>query len=190
MTNNDKWNIHWEISRPELEKIIEINSFFLENYNSEINFRSGVIPHITLMMGKLRLNSSVDLLRQRCIDLGKNLKEISVEFNHPYLEDTTGHYIFMDPVDSNYLKISKNIAQDLFGDLLEPSTFGGSENPSHLTVGYVSKGSKLEEIPFLTNSHLKIRLKSIGLSQCGPRGTCFEPVFSIPVVENEGEVLE
>lgn len=164
-----KININIPVTGKAKIEVKKINSVIPK---SLINFNGGPhMPHITLIMGTVHSYKDYLQIEKEVKTLSKELNPFKYTVKKIYKPNRTSEYIFADVLTDEIPRI-KHLLFSRIGKFIELSTFGGSENTPHITLGYAEDFQEIELTTLSSNLVSLGYASRIAISQAGPKGTC------------------
>lgn len=184
MSDITKLNIHLSLDQEAQRFCREVNAGIRSIVESTIIFdeNSPMIPHITLVMGELSPSCTLADLSLLTTSISKRYFSLKIRFGKPYVENHKNTYIFMDAEHNHeLLELRRDFAERALGShLLSSEKY--SETP-HLTLANIRATEKEAVGAYLQSLQpaLEVVCNAIEISHVGPKGTCIDSIFIIPL---------
>ena len=174
-----KINIHFTLDAQTREYCRTINTEIRKLTNSIIIFddNSPMIPHISLVMGELDPNYTIEHIASTIRNVSGYLKPMTFCVLSPYLETVRNRYIFSDiDTDTAFSSLKRQ-----FHDLLNPKYVLAQNDYTevpHITLGHVEeKQEKVREYLASVKTDFTFTSEHIEISEVGLKGTCINSLF-------------
>lgn len=179
-----KINVHLELPVELLRHCINLNAKIGELTETEIDFRCPSLqkPHITLGMGYCTSAKNLQGVLCAVEHFCRNLPKVSISPQRPYLKLPKKNYLFIDLVECGEVIELKRQLDVVLVDNIIPMDWNVVEEPPHITIAYCrNPKSSLEEAVSKLSGSVGGTCESIGVSVCGPRGSCLGTLRSFPL---------
>lgn len=179
-----KLNIHLTLSQNVVCYCREMNRTVRKLTESVIDFEANppMSPHISLIMGILDEKYDLDALIAKVRTQCARFRPLTFRVLRPYLENIRNHYVFSDVVgDDDFVVLKQTLHTALSGTYLHTKS-DYSEAP-HITLAHIeAKSTEVRE--YLSNviADLECVCDSIEISDVGPKGSCINSLFCLPLV--------
>jgi hypothetical protein len=167
-------NINMALDSEVESAVLFMNSIIVNTGFDNINFgKNGKhIPHITLLMGYVKNESSLHRIIERCESFASTYKPISYKISFPYWKLPSKNFIFVDTLPVEQFRNFRIKLYTRVGELVECQEHGRPENPSHITIGYSdAKNFQIHNIACNFNPPVGVG-SVIRLCRAGYLGTC------------------
>lgn len=170
----------------------EVPTNYARDLNKEIYDRGGEflfypleapIPHITMLMGDVANQQALVAVIGLVEKIAVDFHPINYSFSLPYFRDPARRYIFVDtnPQEEFYqqrLRLQKELRK-----LITIDHYGGAENVSHVTLGFIPRGGTKALIDSISQPAQTISGKArvLQVALTGARGTCIEALQTIAI---------
>jgi hypothetical protein len=180
-----KINIHLALDPRGLAYAREVNAGIRRITNSIIEFReaSPMIPHVSLMMGELLEQATLEEVSRITREVASSQCALVLEVGNPYMESVKNRYVLSDVhAGEVYASLKKKLFALLKGTHL--ITESDETEKGHLTLGHV-ENHREEVQEYLRNvrAGFEMRCPAIEISDVGPRGTCVNSLFRLALLQ-------
>lgn len=174
-----KINIHLTLQEDAIEYSRSVNMAIRNITCSEIVFdeSSPMIPHITLVMGMVRDNISLEEIATITRRMAAETKPIRSIIRPPYLETKRNRYVFSDVFDGEILaKLKRDFYTTMVPEFL--TTQSDYTDQPHITLAHVTE--KQEKVVALLQTFSQSIVSTspeIEISDTGSKGTCINSLY-------------
>jgi hypothetical protein len=166
-------NIHLELPSLVYEVASSLNQSVNEFGDGEIDFKRLHTPHLTLTMGEIKPEVTLEQVSGRARALSNEFDSFRLLAFQPYFAPPLGNYLFLRVAPLDHVIQIKRQTFDAFSDLLLVPAAGQPDSSPHITIGYFQQGQDTIEA-FLSSKQIfsEGNVTSLGISEMGRRGTC------------------
>ena len=173
-----KFDVSLIVAEPTKSFCVGMNEKINNYVDGEIKFseESIIFPHISLFMGFI---DSFDMLAEvfKVVNrFSKNTAPFNLDYNKMYFKGvspTAAQYLFVDPLQNDYLMKQKEIIDNHLSDLVYPIGWNMKEEQAHITIGcYKNLTSNVRKMIDFENAIPSCRISQVGISLTGNRGVC------------------
>jgi 2'-5' RNA ligase len=174
-----KLNIHLMVPDVALQYCLQVNKGIRDITDSVIVFdeTSPMIPHVSVLMGELDENNSLEEVAELTQDALSSVAPIKFYVHPPYLENVRNRYVFSDVEGGQPFMELKRRLFSLLGERYLQSQSDYTEQP-HLTLGHVE--DKRNEVRIYLNTiqaGFTFVSDTVEISDAGPKGTCINSLY-------------
>ena len=138
-------------------------------------------PHITLAMGYLQDNVSVDDICVAVEMFAKSMSPLALSLSAPHVLENG--FVFSDVSPDNVSILKQNMTV-LMADKLQDLKH--ADKGSHLTLGWIEQAFEAVADRLKTYSNkLACTCRSIEISDAGPKGTCVKSLAVFPLGQHD-----
>jgi 2'-5' RNA ligase len=154
-----------------------VNRRLVDEFGSLIVFEpdGDAYPHVTLFMGDYIGPRDRSPLREAIDGVLHDVEPFTLSVGAPYFRDRARRYLFVDADQDLQLRSLRRRLEAELSDFFRVDHYGGAENVSHLTLGFLPSGGRpgLEKEVEAGQSEAEW-INEAALFLTGPRGTCVE----------------
>jgi len=178
-----KINIHLTVDESALTYCREVNAGIRKITNSIIVFddESPMIPHISVIMGKIDDNQTLSEIADVAGNLLSDWRPLIISVGPPYLENVRNRYVFSD-LDGGqaFKKLKQEFHRALKARYLHVQT--DYTDQAHLTLGHVEdKRDEVRRYLSQVQADFEFVSKELEISDAGPKGTCINSLFKYEI---------
>ena len=174
-----KININLPLTGKTKKEIVELNEYFVSNFNSDIIFSSnGAYPHITLLMGEVK-EEYIESISKEIALITKHKKIDSIQLSTLYKPSISSSYHFIKIGNPKEIISLRKSIYERINQTIELSDHGGVHTEPHITVAYTE--SFQGDISTTCFKATNWSPEAVAISKVGNKGTCIEQIYSTKI---------